>query len=717
MSVSKETLACAKKYTDDSMAGAGAVAGVPCQIQSITAITGGNRVTFLWIDNNGDSHTSTMDVMNGAQGDPGEKGDTGLGIKSMAINAQAHLIITYDDDTTDDAGEVPNVQADWAEESSTADSFIKNKPTLGSAAAKDYTTNVRPGNHDLVESNAVFAAIDSALTSVYTPHGDLTCAELTADLLIAANVGNVYTMTDSGTTSVFFINGAGITISANDSVGIIRAGADSIMFNYMGNVLDLHAYQKKELTTPLTIGGTSQTEVEGALGGLNTAKQNQTLATPLTIGGTSQTSVEAALGALNTAKADKTDLDNEVVTRSILGAHNLIPLPAVDGTKTTGNVTFTQGADGSVNAKWSTTPSTVVFYYLVTWESQSPYLRLPAGTYKLSGGTQKCYIQVFANSISGATQIAGDTGNGAKFTLSEETLLHIRVSVDSSAGASGDVTIYPMLRYEADADATYRPYAPSNKEVLSHRENSILGAKNFLYHGGSYTTQGVEFVGSVGNVITVTRTSASSNHAYYNKGTFTLKPGTYIFSNGYNSLPSGIQATYLYNRTDGVYFINCNNGPKVFTLSEEKTLAFNIEVQSSQSPDGVKIYPMIRLVTDSDPTFRPHAMTNRELTEVLTDDVDILVQTSELAQYRVRKCGKVVECTISLQVNEAVTAWTDFATVPAGFRPSTYIQAVSNKTIYTGFAVLQIAPNGGIQSSVNLAIGDRVRFTAVWICP
>ena len=317
MSLSFDTLAAANKYTDDSLAGAGAVAGVPCQIQSITEITGGHRVTFLWLDNNGDSHTSTMDVMDGAKGDPGEKGDTGLGIKSMAINAQAHLIITYDNDSTEDAGEVPNVQADWNETVEAADSFIKNKPTLGSAAAKNYTTNVRPGNHDLVESNAVFAAIDSALTSVYTPHGDLTCAELTADLLIAANVGNVYTMTDSGTTSALFVNGAGITISANDSVGIIRAGADSIMFNYMGNVLDLHEYQKKELTTPLTIGGQSQDEVEGALGALNTAKQDKTLATPIKIGGDNQTSVEGALGALNTAKVDWDDY-------SVLGAVNIL---------------------------------------------------------------------------------------------------------------------------------------------------------------------------------------------------------------------------------------------------------------------------------------------------------------------------------------------------------------------------------------------------------
>lgn len=103
-----------KKYTDDSLAGVGAIEGKPCQIESITEITGGNRVTFLWVDNNGDSHTSTMDVMDGQNGQDGQDGQNGQdgqdgrGIKSMHINEQNHLIITYDDDTTEDAGEVPS---------------------------------------------------------------------------------------------------------------------------------------------------------------------------------------------------------------------------------------------------------------------------------------------------------------------------------------------------------------------------------------------------------------------------------------------------------------------------------------------------------------------------------------------------------------------------------------------------------------------------------
>lgn len=72
MAINNETLAVAMSYVKSSLAGVGAIAGKPCQIQSIVPITGGNRVTYLWVDDNNVEHTSTMDVMDGAKGDPGD---------------------------------------------------------------------------------------------------------------------------------------------------------------------------------------------------------------------------------------------------------------------------------------------------------------------------------------------------------------------------------------------------------------------------------------------------------------------------------------------------------------------------------------------------------------------------------------------------------------------------------------------------------------------
>lgn len=70
MSLSVETYALSKKYTNDSISGiSGTLAGKNCTIQSITEIEGGHRVTFQWTADDSTVRTSTMDVMDGVDGE------------------------------------------------------------------------------------------------------------------------------------------------------------------------------------------------------------------------------------------------------------------------------------------------------------------------------------------------------------------------------------------------------------------------------------------------------------------------------------------------------------------------------------------------------------------------------------------------------------------------------------------------------------------------
>lgn len=120
-----KVLALARKYTDESVEGVGTIKGKNCIIQSITPITGGNRVVFAWELDDGTAQTSTLDVMDGTQGAPGQNGQDGApgtpgtpgtngrdgapgrGITSTAIDANNHLIITYTDGNMSDAGLLP----------------------------------------------------------------------------------------------------------------------------------------------------------------------------------------------------------------------------------------------------------------------------------------------------------------------------------------------------------------------------------------------------------------------------------------------------------------------------------------------------------------------------------------------------------------------------------------------------------------------------------
>lgn len=84
MGISAEVAyAAARKYTLETILGAGAVAGKNCTIDSITDITGGKRVTFKWTLDDDSVQTRTMDVMNGA-----ERGSEDFSAYEDAVNVK-----------------------------------------------------------------------------------------------------------------------------------------------------------------------------------------------------------------------------------------------------------------------------------------------------------------------------------------------------------------------------------------------------------------------------------------------------------------------------------------------------------------------------------------------------------------------------------------------------------------------------------------------------
>lgn len=87
----QEAFLLARAYTNKAIEGGGALKGAACQIQSITAITGGHRITFAWEDNDGNVETDTMDVMDGTDG------QAGVGISTITYketDAQGNYVYT-----------------------------------------------------------------------------------------------------------------------------------------------------------------------------------------------------------------------------------------------------------------------------------------------------------------------------------------------------------------------------------------------------------------------------------------------------------------------------------------------------------------------------------------------------------------------------------------------------------------------------------------------
>jgi hypothetical protein len=227
-----EIIGMLKTYISQTLVGMGALKGANCRIKSIVKSGDLNTVTFIWTDTDGTSKESTMLVLDGTSGidgvsptivvkestdtkyiltitdatgsfdTPNLKGGGGSGgasalseltdvqLTSLAagnaliyndtaekwVNMALAAVATsgsYDD--LSDKPTIPDaqIQSDWAQSDNTKKDFIKNKPTLGAAAAKASTDTVTEDSTALVESGGVFTAIENA-------RGDVTEAQYSA---------------------------------------------------------------------------------------------------------------------------------------------------------------------------------------------------------------------------------------------------------------------------------------------------------------------------------------------------------------------------------------------------------------------------------------------------------------------------------------------------------------------------------------------------------
>ena len=144
---------------------------------------------------------------------------------------------------------------------------LVDRDSLGSASQKNFTSYVSPNNADIPISSSVYAAISAATYGAYHPSGSKTIAELTSDLLIQANIGNVYKITEDGVTTNLFIGGAGQTIHTGDNAVVVYGGQpDTYLFDLQSGSIDLSGYQTKELSNPIEMFGTQYDTVESSLG-------------------------------------------------------------------------------------------------------------------------------------------------------------------------------------------------------------------------------------------------------------------------------------------------------------------------------------------------------------------------------------------------------------------------------------------------------------------
>ena len=325
---------------------------------------------------------------------------------------------------------------------------------------------------------------------------------------------------------------------------------------------------------------------------------------------------------------------------NVMGAKNLLIYPYAETTKTVNGITYTDNGDGSLTISGTATASDN-FMFSSKSKTQSLMDRLKGKKVILSGGvSQNIKVQLWYEGLANA--YADTTGDGVEFVFPDVNVnWNIAIVVLNGTAISTPITIKPMLRLAEYTDATYEPYAQTNRQLttdkMSYYDNGILGAKNFLISSGSTTTNnGITFTKNNDGTITANGTAtAEASFTVYNMSSESCPYNGYIL----NGCPSGGSAsTYDLRVTDVTTSSSSDYGDGdgvEINVSATGKWQCLIIIRNGQTVNNIVFKPMIRLATDPDATYRQRAYTNIDLTKLLAGYTPV----RDAALYAVNSAG------------------------------------------------------------------------------
>lgn len=350
---------------------------------------------------------------------------------TSSVTTISGSVATINGDITTINGNIDDINTDITDLKGRMDdaegdiSNLTSSVTTISGSITTINTNITKLESDLKDE------IDQAITSTYKPMGSINnISALPAPS--ASNLGEVYNVNDSFTTTTDFLEGAGVTVPAGSNVAIVEDGTGTYKYDVIGSFVDLtNYYTKTEVNTYVQNAvdniDTSaieddidnlQGDVSNLTSGLTTAQSTANAAkttadaampkaggtftgtvtlasTPAT---TSNDKTAATTEFVKTAISDKAD--SSTVTALQTSVNNKAPLasPALTGTPTA--PTATAGTN-------TTQIATTAFVKTAVSSVESDVDNLESDVSNLTSGF---------NTLSGTVTTVQGTANSAKTT-------------------------------------------------------------------------------------------------------------------------------------------------------------------------------------------------------------------------------------------------------------------------------------------------------------
>ena len=293
------------------------------------------------------------------------------------------------------------------------------------------------------------------------------------------------------------------------------------------------------------------------------------------------------------------------------------------------------------------------------------------------GGTESSNYWLDAYIVSTSTIVNKDAGSGCEISFNADTTVRIRIRIPNGLNTAGMV-FSPMIRKAGILDSTFEPYRGTT--AFPRDEQRVLGAKNLLENQIENATKGtITITHNVDGTITLSAgTSPSSASAPVVKESVSLKKGKYILS-------SGVTNSDIYLRVKiGSDYVNCVDKQIAFELDADTSVKSSVYIKKDITlSDPITFKPMIRFASDTDDTYVPYAMTNRELTNA-----------------------------ISLKTIQVDTAnWATDTTSQSGV--TLYKKTVSVNDVYKNCPDVSIGASSGLPSTAEQTAYDLLKYVTV----
>lgn len=231
-------------------------------------------------------------------------------------------------------------------------------------------------------------------------------------------------------------------------------------------------------------------------------------------------------------------------------------------------------------------------------------------------------------------------------------------------------------KYSTDGGATFIDVEDSN--AVHWADNAVLGAKNLADFNNAVTASttygGLTYTNNNDGLFIVNGTKDSSSTGTTSISlieNFKIANGRYLITDGINNRPASthfrINGYYAGSSTrDWNVASTDQNGGLFIVDGTYDHFQLQIEIKNNVTYDNLTFYPMIRLASDTDDTYAPYAMTNRELTDKLTPiDISSSIslgtmfegKTSSTSIYA-KKSGNMVDVAFLIKPSEEITIGT-----------------------------------------------------------